>query len=117
MITEQFTAGSILLKHRLVSLSTTQPGYVNHTNWGSFDSVGRAIGVVMNDTHEGEPCDVCVFGMIEDPGWTFIPNKPVYAFDQGTFTQSIPPVNIFEVGMAVTSTKLFDKLPFFIMGH
>jgi hypothetical protein len=117
MITEILHANSTILRGRLVSLSLVNPGYVDHTNWRDFKSTAGAIGIAIADTNEGEPCEVCIYGIFENTDWTFTPNMPVYSFDQGTLTQMIPPINIFDIGLAVTQTKLFVNIPKFIMGH
>jgi hypothetical protein len=117
MVTENLFANSTILRGRLVSLSLVNPGYVDHTNWRDFKSTAGAIGIALHDANEGEPCEVCIYGIFENMDWILFPNMPVYAFDQGTLTQVIPPINIFDIGLAVTQHKLFINIPKFIMGH
>lgn len=115
MYTETIQAADYIERFYAVSISQDTTGRVVLADWNNIVSVSNIIGISITQTNAGLDAQVCVLGIVENPNWDWIPNKPIYAFASGTLTQHLPPKNIRKIGMAITSKKIFVQPSEFIM--
>lgn len=105
IITDTFKALETIPSFAAVSLS--ENGQIQNTNWPDITSVSNFLGISLNAGFGGQDIEVCLFGVIENPSWLFIPLKPIYLYYTGTITQNNPEKAMRKIGKAISVNKLF----------
>ncbi len=102
-----FQAETAIVQYALVS--TNVFGRLVHCDWPLTEACSNVIGIALTSATPGEIIQVRHLGIIDNPGWNFIINKPVYANYNGSISQEIPLNSIVKIGKAVGQTRLFVK--------
>lgn len=106
-LTDIVIAGETIGGHRCVTLGPDGLAY-----YADNQASAVANGALWISTHAaliGEPLQVCTYGPITEPSWTWTPNLPVYLALNGFLTQTAPvsPARFLaQIGMAQSPTTL-----------
>lgn len=113
MITHTLNADEFIPKYNAVSVNSG--GRVVNTNWPDAVSVSNYFGIALNEGTAGTAIQVCIFGVVTNPDWSFEPLKPVHAYYTGSVTQKVLGSSILVLGKAISPTSLYTFPSNFMM--
>ncbi|MBW4692205.1 MAG: hypothetical protein KME27_10610 [Lyngbya sp. HA4199-MV5] len=102
----QYPAAIALSLHRLVALHNGQLVYADATD---ITQTEGAIGLTLNAVAAGGKPQFATSGLMQDTGWSWTVDQPVFVGSVGNLTQNpliVAPGYYQEVGVAVSATQL-----------
>jgi hypothetical protein len=99
--------------HRAVVFAQT--GELQYADAKDPTHIGRVVGITLNAANPGFEVSIALHGDVEEPSWSWEPNKPVWVGSNGVLTQVEPSVENGDafsqvIGFAWTPTKVFLRV-------
>lgn len=88
-----YTAAEVISGHKVVLVDET--GKIAKASCTVVTDALAIVGVTTDAVTAGQTTVVTSSGSIEHLGWTFMTNYPIYLGNDGTLTQTLPPVRAF----------------------
>jgi hypothetical protein len=102
-------AGQTLSGHTAVAMNAE--GLLIPGDCTDMTTIGNVVGVIANAYIAGSTVTVRVANTLDNLGWSWTPNAPVFVGTNGSLEQTLPPGAKYAqvIGMALTSTKIHIK--------
>lgn len=102
-------AGAVLNGHIVVAVNAD--GLLIPADGTDITVLGNVVGVIEHAYNAGATVSVRQSGVIDNLGWSWTPNIPVFVGPNGSLEQTLSPGVKFSqvIGIALTSTKIHIK--------
>lgn len=97
------------------ALVFAQTGELAYADSKTASHIGRVIGISLNAASPGFEVSIAFQGDVEEPSWSWVPDKPIWVGADGALTQIEPSVENGDafsqvIGFAWTPTKVFIRI-------
>jgi len=99
-----FPTASFIDSNRAVRLTT---GLVSYATSSALPDANLVLGVTRSAAASGAPVQVQTGGLMENPGWAWVADQPIFCGIGGALTQSAPAAGFrLVLGIALSATQI-----------
>ena len=106
MVTLTMLADGTIAKYTAVCIGRFD-NTIAQAMWPDKNMVSSIVGLALNDAGDGASVEVLILGIVSDPVFSFIRQKPIYIGSGGYLTQTIPNQSVYAIGKATATNSIF----------
>lgn len=105
-VTYPYQALTAMQKYQAVCASTDELS-CRLALWPDQTHLSNMIGITTSNATPGMNTEICLFGILYDAAWDWIPFRPIFVGAGGYLTQTMPNTAVYQIAKALGPHTIF----------